>query len=150
MQSHSIDLPISSYCLALYGCELWNISSPGLRSLEVVLNNCLRRIWRLPPRTHTGILHRCARVQSIYNLVSSRSLKFIKNAKNNLNTLVKRVFSEDLAYSFSGHNIFCGRTYMKEYSTDDEKCAVVLRDSSSTVICQGSSSIDNVKDNMMK
>ena len=82
----------------------------------------------------------------VYNLVSSRSLKFIKNAKNNLNTLVKRVFSEDLAYSFSGHNIFCGRTYMKEYSTDDEKCAVVLRDfllSSSTVnICQGSSSID--------
>ena len=59
----------------------------------------------------------------VYNLVSSRSLKFIKNAKNNLNTLVKRVFSEDLAYSFSGHNIFCGRTYMKEYSTDDvEMC----------------------------
>ena len=33
-------------------------------------------------------------------------------------TLVKRVFSEDLAYSFSGHNIFCGR-----WKYCDEKCA---------------------------
>ena len=66
--------------------------------------------------------------------------------KNNSNTLVKLIFNEDLAYTFSGHNIFCGRTYLKEYSTDDERCAIVLRDSllsSSTVnICQGSSSID--------
>ena len=67
--------------------------------------------------------------------------------KNNSNTLVKLIFNEDLdlTKTFSGHNIFCGRTYLKEYSTDDERCAIVLRDfllSSSTVnICQGSSSI---------
>ena len=56
--------------------------------------------------------------------------------KNNSNTLVKLIFNEDLAYTFSGQNIFCGRTYLKEYSTDDERCAIVLRDfllSSSTV-----------------
>ena len=47
----------SSYCLALYGCELWNLSSPGLKAIEVTFNKCLRRIWGLPPRTHTGILH---------------------------------------------------------------------------------------------
>ena len=57
----------SSYCLALYGCELWNLSSPGLKAIEVTFNKCLRRIWGLPPRTHTGILHCCAGFQSIYN-----------------------------------------------------------------------------------
>ena len=28
----------SSYCLALYGCELWNLSSPGLKAIEVTFN----------------------------------------------------------------------------------------------------------------
>ena len=64
-----------------------------------------------------------------------------------MNTLVKLIFNEDLVYTFAGHNIFCGCTYLKEYSTaDDERCAKVLRDflSSSIVcnVCQGSSTID--------
>ena len=30
------------YCLALYGCALWNISSSSLKTIEVALNNILR------------------------------------------------------------------------------------------------------------
>ena len=66
-----------SHCLALYGCELWKLSSKSLRVLEVAFNNCLRRIWSLSANTHTSILHYCANMLSIYNLVFSRSAKFI-------------------------------------------------------------------------
>ena len=38
----------SSYCLALYGCALWKLSLHALKGLEVMFNNCLRRIWNLP------------------------------------------------------------------------------------------------------
>ena len=60
--------------------------------------------------------------------------------------MVKLIFNENLVYAFAGHNIFCGCTYLKEYSTDDKRCDKVLRDflSSSIVcnVCQGSSTID--------
>ena len=65
-----------------------------------------------------------------------------------MNALVKLIFNEDLVYSFGGHNIFNPHTYLKEYSTDDERCAEVLSDFlSSNIVCnlyQGSSSFDSM------
>jgi len=40
------------FCLSLYRCGLWKISSPLVRSLEVAFNNILRRVWSLPRRYH--------------------------------------------------------------------------------------------------
>ena len=34
----------SSYCLSLYGCGLWLLSSPALQNIEVAFNKILRRI----------------------------------------------------------------------------------------------------------
>ena len=47
---------LQSFCLSLYGVSLWMASSPDLYSLEVSLNNILRKIWSLPQHCHTGIL----------------------------------------------------------------------------------------------
>ena len=46
-----------SFCLSLYGCALWNISSKCLNTLEVSFNQILRRIWNLPYNSHTRIVH---------------------------------------------------------------------------------------------
>ena len=89
------------------------MSSPGLKAIEVTFNKCLRRIWGLPPRTHTGILHCCAGFQSIYNTVFSRSHNFIQRARRSNNSLVKAVFNDILAYTFAGHNILFGSSYKK-------------------------------------
>ena len=56
----------------------------------------------------------------------------------------------DLAYSytFAGHNIFFGSSYRKNYSSDDQECAGVLRSFilSSIVsdVVHGSSPIDSM------
>ena len=42
------------------GSALWRASSSELRNLEISLNNILRKIWSLPRRCHTAILHRVA------------------------------------------------------------------------------------------
>ena len=61
---------LSSHCLSLYNCVLWNITCNQLKSLEVAFNNnILRRIWRLPRNTHTSILHKVTQLDSTYNRV---------------------------------------------------------------------------------
>ena len=57
------------YCLSLYGCCLWTLSAPSIRVVEVALNKILRKIWRLPPRSHSAIAHCVAQVDTISNLV---------------------------------------------------------------------------------
>ena len=54
----------NSHCLSLYGAALWNITCKQLNSLEVAFNNILRRIWRLPRRCHTRILHKVSHMES--------------------------------------------------------------------------------------
>ena len=37
-----------SYCLSLYGCSLWSLSSSSIKLCEVALKKLLRKLWRLP------------------------------------------------------------------------------------------------------
>ena len=65
---------LRSHCLSLYGGVLWNISCNQLKSLEVALNNILRRIWKLPRNCHTRILHKVAQMDSICNRLMKLSV----------------------------------------------------------------------------
>ena len=63
-----------SYCLPLYGSALWSLSCSALYHMEVAFNKILRRIWRLPNRSHTGIVHSVAKLDSLYIILSIVSL----------------------------------------------------------------------------
>ena len=39
---------IKTYCLSLYGCSPWSLSSPSIRIIQVALNKLLRKLWNLP------------------------------------------------------------------------------------------------------
>ena len=56
---------IQSFCLSLYGGILWKLR---INRLEVALNKILRKIWHLPPRSHSSIV-----------LLYYRFLTFLKN-----------------------------------------------------------------------
>ena len=43
-----------SVCHCNYGLVTWNLSCRGFKTVEIMLNNCLRKIWRLPANSHTG------------------------------------------------------------------------------------------------
>ena len=68
---------LQSFCRTLCGASLWMASSADLHSLEISLNNILRKIWSLCQCCHTGIV---GNVSSIYNIVISRSNKLILSA----------------------------------------------------------------------
>ena len=61
---------------------------------------------------------------------------------------MKAVFNDILAYTFAGHNIFFGSSYRKNYSSDDQECAGVLRSfilsSIDSDVVHGSSPIDSM------
>ena len=57
------------YCLSLYGCILWSLSSSSLKSLQVSFNKILRKIWHLPRNSHTSIVLCTARISFVSNLI---------------------------------------------------------------------------------
>ena len=66
-----------SYCLGFYGGVLWHLSSRQIKALEVSYNNILCRIWSLPCVSHTAVGHLVAELDSVYNLLYHRFLKFV-------------------------------------------------------------------------
>ena len=59
---------LQSFCLSLPGSATWKLSCLQLKSLEVTFNNTLRKVWSLPRKCHTSILHLTASLDSMYNL----------------------------------------------------------------------------------
>ena len=53
---------IHAYCLALYGCLLWSLSSKSIKLIEVAFNKILRKVWKLPCHSHTNIVHSVAHI----------------------------------------------------------------------------------------
>ena len=85
---HFVDPQVKSfllkfYCLSLYGCCLWTLNAPSIRVVEVALNKILRKIWRLPPRSHSVIAHCVAQVDTsvfVFSVLSFKSyLVFISS-----------------------------------------------------------------------
>ena len=105
-----------SYCLPLYGSSLWSASS---KSLEVCFNNIIHKIWHLPPRCHTSILHLVAGLPSMFNTVISRSLNFTATAQSFSSSLIADIFkhSSNLVYTSTG--LSCGHEFWKFYTELD-------------------------------
>ncbi len=117
------------FCLSLYGCALWSLSCKDCRIIEVAFNNILRRIWSLPARTHTGILHSVACLHSILNVVLARSHTLLQAALRCPSPTVQTVFSDSasLCYTFCGFNKLFGYRYCKIYNDNDHIRADVIR-----------------------
>ena len=81
-----------SYCLSLYGAPLWQLSTKALKSLEVSFNMILRKIWHLPPDSHTSIVHCTSYLSSVFNMVYSRCSSLIHHACNSSSYVVTSIF----------------------------------------------------------
>jgi len=47
---------LRSYCCSFYGSQLWDLNSKGFRSCCIQWNKAVRKLFRLPYRTHTWLL----------------------------------------------------------------------------------------------
>ena len=111
---------VKSFCLSLYGCSLWSLSSPDLDIIQVAVNHLLRRIWKLPRNSHTAICHCLSRVPAIRNLLFKRHYSLYSSAMLSSSPLVKAVYSSSfLPFTFTGYNFIFGSRHIKLYSAHD-------------------------------
>ena len=54
-----------TYCLPLYGCILWSLSSHAIKHLQIAINKILRRIWHLPRNSHTSIVLKTSNISFV-------------------------------------------------------------------------------------
>ena len=45
-----------TYCTSFYGSPLWRLNSPAVNKFYATWRKCVRKIWRVPPRTHCRLL----------------------------------------------------------------------------------------------
>ena len=51
----------------IHGCSLWSLGSLSIKTIDVALNKILHKVWKLPTRSHTGVVHCVAHVSTISN-----------------------------------------------------------------------------------
>ena len=114
------------YCLSLYGCPLWSLSSKSLNCLQIALNKILRKVWNLPLRSHSSVVHCIARVPSVTNIVLSRFDRFLSS----ISQLTSPIVFDQVAvlpYNFLGYNNLYGENYFKIYSSFDQDISSFIR-----------------------
>ena len=113
---------VKSYCLSLYGCPLWTLSSTPLKIIETALNKLLRKLWNLPRNSHTSIVHSVAKCHSVSNLAFKRFCSLYASALSSSSDLVRIVYldSSTLLYSFTGFNHIhgCYRDFSSVHELD--------------------------------
>ena len=120
---------IKMYCLSLYGCPLWSLSSKSLICLQIELNKRLRKVWNLPLRSHSSVVHCIARVPSVTNIVLSRFGQYLSSISQLTSPIVSLIFDQVAAppYNFLGYNNLCGEKHFKIYSSFDQDISSFIR-----------------------
>ena len=119
---------IKTYCLSLYGCSLWSLSSPSIRIIQVALK-LLRKLWNLPRDSHSGIVHCITQIPAISNLLYDRFCSLFSSVLSSSSSLLRSIFvhSSQFTYSFTGYNYTHGYTHYRHYIFDELHAAFIIR-----------------------
>ena len=80
-----------TYCLDLYGSQLWSNSSIEVQSFYVAWRKTIRRLWMLPNTTHFLLLPSINDCIPIEIIPEQRCVKFIWPSLNSTNTTIKTI-----------------------------------------------------------
>ena len=78
--SETLDKVHSTFCMHMYGCELWNLNSSDVQIFYIAWRKVKRRIWKLPSTTHNSIIHNIT--SNIHIILEKRFIKFMHSALN--------------------------------------------------------------------
>ena len=81
-----------SYCTAFYGSSLWGLSDAALQRVTVAWRKCLRRVWRISPRTHSALVSLIDGSPPLHHLLCSRFASFMANCQKSQNHVVKFIY----------------------------------------------------------
>ena len=92
--SSTLDSLHRTYCMHMYGCELWDLNCKYVSEFKVAWRKIKRCIWGLPYKAHNAIIHNLS-----YNIdlqLDTRVLKFVHSCLNHCNRVCKSLLSAKL------------------------------------------------------
>ena len=79
---------LATYCLDLYGLQLWNYSSIKVQSFYVAWHKTISRLWKLPNTTHCSLLPSINDCIPIEIILEQRCAKFILSTFSTKNIII--------------------------------------------------------------
>ena len=77
-----------TYCMPLYGCQLWDFSHKSVNLFFTAWRKCIRRIWNLPLRAHNVLLNLICDDFKIETQLHKRIVKLIHSIVTSKNECV--------------------------------------------------------------
>jgi hypothetical protein len=107
-----------SYCTSFFGCELWSVSNDLIENFCIAWRKSIRRIWSIPPRTHSSFLPHICNCLPVLDELCHRFVNFVSSCVSHQCSVVRFVSFHGLYYArgFSplGQNVsFCMRRYCR-------------------------------------
>jgi len=87
-----------SYCMSLYGSELWMLRNDQINDLRVSWRKSLRRIWGLPFNYHCYLIPLLSQCLPLLDEIYRRSLNCIKLYTCNSSSLVRAITTHSIQY----------------------------------------------------
>jgi hypothetical protein len=78
-----------AFCMAAYGCQLWDFSDKLMQPVYTAWRKCVRKVWRVNARTHNRLIHLICDDMPIDVQLHRRFFKFVKSALCSKNEYVK-------------------------------------------------------------
>lgn len=105
-----------SYCMSLFGCELWRLDHNNIDTLCTAWRRAIRRVWSLPLTAHKDLLPLLCNSLPLHDEVCSRTLSFIWRCMSHQSSLIRDIATYGVQFARAmspvGRNIvFCMRRY---------------------------------------
>ena len=90
-----------SFCMSVYGAQLWNFESTVCNRFYIAWRKCVKRLFRLPHRTHTCILNFVLEDMPIDVQLHCRFGRFLNSCLESNNDLIRIVSNTALVNPLS-------------------------------------------------
>ena len=91
-ESTTLSRLFSSYCMNVYRRSLWRYNNHNnLELFCISWRKAIRKLWKIPYRTHNALVHLINKCNTIVNILEKRCAMFVWSLLNSHNVLFTRV-----------------------------------------------------------
>ena len=96
----------NTYCMSLYGSHICDLNDSSMRPLYTEWRKAFRKVWNIPPRTHSRYLYHIARTLPPHVILKQRFVNFFYACLNSVNPLLRFVALNSIcSRSIIGRNL---------------------------------------------
>ena len=128
--SHDVKYRLfKSFCMSLYGCILWDLSSPIMSTFYVAWRKCIRRLLDISPRSHGHLLHLLCGDDPVEVQIHRRFVNFMFSCYHSQNSLIalasKLVISGSRSGACNSLNYVCNMYNIDKSNIFQNACPLI-------------------------